>query len=220
MFIIKKHFPINLGKCFFNVVPKAGVEPARPCERLILSQVRLPIPPLRHALKEKLSFFSTRGILQYFYTLCQVLFNPRRCKSISPKSPPKLEVIICGQLIAKLTALAKGGGKITIDKTSHVPKTSIKVLPKAAIITIEYLLYLSIMLNNTTYKLLPNATTNINGAIGNLPCKKAIIGVTHEIIIAVFRLTDFTAINKVAFTNEPIIKIKINGGNGSNKGND
>lgn len=30
------------------VVPKAGLEPARRGLRLILSQVRLPIPPLRH----------------------------------------------------------------------------------------------------------------------------------------------------------------------------
>ncbi len=32
----------------FHVVPKAGLEPARVLARLILSQVRLPIPPLRH----------------------------------------------------------------------------------------------------------------------------------------------------------------------------
>ena len=31
----------------FLVVPKAGLEPARRGLRLILSQVRLPIPPLR-----------------------------------------------------------------------------------------------------------------------------------------------------------------------------
>ena len=30
------------------MVPKAGLEPARLEGRLILSQVRLPIPPLRH----------------------------------------------------------------------------------------------------------------------------------------------------------------------------
>ena len=30
------------------MVPKAGLEPARGEPRLILSQVRLPIPPLRH----------------------------------------------------------------------------------------------------------------------------------------------------------------------------
>lgn len=30
------------------LVPLAGVEPARPQRRLILSQVRLPIPPQRH----------------------------------------------------------------------------------------------------------------------------------------------------------------------------
>ena len=30
------------------MVPKAGLEPARRELRLILSQVRLPIPPLRH----------------------------------------------------------------------------------------------------------------------------------------------------------------------------
>ena len=30
------------------LVPKAGLEPARGETRLILSQVRLPIPPLRH----------------------------------------------------------------------------------------------------------------------------------------------------------------------------
>ena len=30
------------------LVPKAGLEPARLGKRLILSQVRLPIPPLRH----------------------------------------------------------------------------------------------------------------------------------------------------------------------------
>ena len=32
------------------MVPKAGLEPARRELRLILSQVRLPIPPLRHLL--------------------------------------------------------------------------------------------------------------------------------------------------------------------------
>lgn len=32
----------------FAMVPKAGLEPARAWTRLILSQVRLPIPPLRH----------------------------------------------------------------------------------------------------------------------------------------------------------------------------
>ena len=32
----------------FYVVPKAGLEPARVLARLILSQVRLPIPPQRH----------------------------------------------------------------------------------------------------------------------------------------------------------------------------
>lgn len=32
------------------MVPKAGLEPARGEPRLILSQVRLPIPPLRHVM--------------------------------------------------------------------------------------------------------------------------------------------------------------------------
>jgi hypothetical protein len=33
----------------FIVVPLAGLEPARPCGHLILSQARLPIPPQGHA---------------------------------------------------------------------------------------------------------------------------------------------------------------------------
>ena len=32
-----------------QVVPKAGFEPARPCERWTLNPVRLPVPPLRRA---------------------------------------------------------------------------------------------------------------------------------------------------------------------------
>ena len=35
------------------MVPLAGVEPARPQRRLILSQVRLPIPPQRHVNTEQ-----------------------------------------------------------------------------------------------------------------------------------------------------------------------
>ena len=35
------------------LVPLAGVEPARPQRRLILSQVRLPIPPQRHVNTEQ-----------------------------------------------------------------------------------------------------------------------------------------------------------------------
>ena len=37
----------------FLLVPLAGVEPARPQRRLILSQVRLPIPPQRHVDTEQ-----------------------------------------------------------------------------------------------------------------------------------------------------------------------
>ena len=32
----------------FIMVPEAGLEPACPCERRILSPLRLPISPLRH----------------------------------------------------------------------------------------------------------------------------------------------------------------------------
>ena len=39
-----------LGSLVFFMVPKAGLEPARRELRLILSQVRLPIPPLRHEI--------------------------------------------------------------------------------------------------------------------------------------------------------------------------
>ena len=39
--------------CYWGMVPLAGVEPARPQRRLILSQVRLPIPPQRHVDTER-----------------------------------------------------------------------------------------------------------------------------------------------------------------------
>ena len=50
----KISFLPNTGKkdCFL-LVPLAGVEPARPQRRLILSQVRLPIPPQRHVDTEQ-----------------------------------------------------------------------------------------------------------------------------------------------------------------------
>ena len=38
-------------------MPVAGLEPARLLNRLILSQVRLPIPPLRHV-------FNVRGVTE------------------------------------------------------------------------------------------------------------------------------------------------------------
>ncbi len=47
------------------MVPKAGLEPARRGLRLILSQVRLPIPPLRHLLLNNVIY----NIMLFF--LCQ-----------------------------------------------------------------------------------------------------------------------------------------------------
>ena len=38
----------NIQAKEITMVPEAGLEPARSQDRLILSQVRLPIPPLRH----------------------------------------------------------------------------------------------------------------------------------------------------------------------------
>ena len=46
----KKALRVFRKALIFLVVPKAGLEPARRGLRLILSQVRLPIPPLRHLL--------------------------------------------------------------------------------------------------------------------------------------------------------------------------
>ena len=42
-----------LGSLEISMVPKAGLEPARRELRLILSQVRLPIPPLRHMMQQQ-----------------------------------------------------------------------------------------------------------------------------------------------------------------------
>ncbi len=44
----KKSLPRKPLEGLDVLVPKAGLEPARLGKRLILSQVRLPIPPLRH----------------------------------------------------------------------------------------------------------------------------------------------------------------------------
>ena len=44
----KKSLPRKPLEGLNVLVPKAGLEPARLGKRLILSQVRLPIPPLRH----------------------------------------------------------------------------------------------------------------------------------------------------------------------------
>ena len=41
----KKAMKKNLHDLFFNQVPGTGIEPAHPCERQILSLLRLPIPP-------------------------------------------------------------------------------------------------------------------------------------------------------------------------------
>ena len=41
----KKSLPV--GKLLIYLVPGAGIEPARCCQRWILSPVRLPIPPPR-----------------------------------------------------------------------------------------------------------------------------------------------------------------------------
>ena len=43
----------TLGSLEISMVPKAGLEPARRELRLILSQVRLPIPPLRHMMRQQ-----------------------------------------------------------------------------------------------------------------------------------------------------------------------
>ena len=45
------------------MVPLAGVEPARPQRRLILSQVRLPIPPQRHVNTEQNYIFNILFVL-------------------------------------------------------------------------------------------------------------------------------------------------------------
>lgn len=47
---IIQYFFIKIKKDF--LVPKAGLEPARPCGHLILSQARLPIPPLGHNITD------------------------------------------------------------------------------------------------------------------------------------------------------------------------
>ena len=38
---------ILLGLCLYYLVPGGGVEPPRPCDRRILSPLRLPVPPSR-----------------------------------------------------------------------------------------------------------------------------------------------------------------------------
>ncbi len=51
-------------------MPVAGLEPARLLNRLILSQVRLPIPPHRHNLKTEIYFsidFLILQVLFFFY---------------------------------------------------------------------------------------------------------------------------------------------------------
>ena len=45
---------------FSDVIPAAGVEPARPCGHWILSPARLPIPPRRHDMKNAI-FHLTHG---------------------------------------------------------------------------------------------------------------------------------------------------------------
>ena len=56
----KKAVSLTRNRCIC-LVPKAGLEPARVLARLILSQVRLPIPPLR-----RLSVPNARN--EYYYT--------------------------------------------------------------------------------------------------------------------------------------------------------
>lgn len=46
-------------------MPVAGLEPARLLNRLILSQVRLPIPPQRLILSDKKTFLSESAFLCY-----------------------------------------------------------------------------------------------------------------------------------------------------------
>ena len=48
-------------------MPKAGLEPARGETRLILSQVRLPIPPLRHFSWFLLTYCRSEQLLLYRY---------------------------------------------------------------------------------------------------------------------------------------------------------
>ena len=45
---VRKRKKPAMSAGYRNVVPKAGLEPARPCERHPLKMVCLPIPPLRH----------------------------------------------------------------------------------------------------------------------------------------------------------------------------
>ena len=49
-------------------MPVAGLEPARLLNRLILSQVRLPIPPHRHILKTVIYFSTDFMILQAVFS--------------------------------------------------------------------------------------------------------------------------------------------------------
>ena len=73
------------------MVPKAGLEPARRGLRLILSQVRLPIPPLRHIVLNNsniISFYNYTvninnylNLIKYIYYNVNIFFNMKGISS-------------------------------------------------------------------------------------------------------------------------------------------
>lgn len=56
-------------------MPVAGLEPARLLNRLILSQVRLPIPPHRQNLKTDIYFTINILVLQAFFACFLLLYT-------------------------------------------------------------------------------------------------------------------------------------------------
>ncbi len=57
-------------KAFILSVPRTGIEPAHPCERQILSLLRLPIPPSGHlnwAANMQHHFIPSKIRVKYFF---------------------------------------------------------------------------------------------------------------------------------------------------------
>lgn len=78
---------------FYNMVPKAGVEPAQPCDYQTLNLARLPVPPLRQI----------RTILSYFTVILQLLkhglslawlFTPDKSKTLKGLKAPLMFVML------------------------------------------------------------------------------------------------------------------------------
>ena len=72
------------------MVPKAGVEPARCCQRQILSLLRLPIPPLRHGLYYNIPATDLSMSAQIGFELADELhirLEPRDAVEISASEP-------------------------------------------------------------------------------------------------------------------------------------